>query len=48
MTYAELRSWGSGDFPAERPRPDDETDFEVLVLALVGPPDQPGGEWFDF
>jgi hypothetical protein len=45
---AELRTWDTGDFPPGRNAPEDPEDFEVLIQAAIAPPDQPGGEWFDF
>lgn len=47
MCYAELKRWDTADFPAGQKAPDDSNDFELLILAEIGPSDRAGADWFD-
>jgi hypothetical protein len=48
MRYAELKGWDTADLPVGQEAPDDSNDFELLILAEIGPPNQEGADWFDF
>lgn len=44
----ELKAWDFSDLQSGQDQPDDPTDFLELLMAGIGPKDEPGFEWFDF